>query len=72
LNYASQSDPAKVTAQKGENISLAMSDILPGRTTKDRLVPAQASVLMRVNSESVSNKIDESDLQQEKHSEQRT
>jgi hypothetical protein len=60
-----------VTAQKGENSSLAMSEILSGTTTKDRLVPAQASVSMCVNSESVSNEIDESDSQYEKYSEQR-
>jgi hypothetical protein len=71
LNSASQSDPAKVTAQEGENASPAMSETLPGTTTKDRLVPAQAPASMRVNSESSSNEIDESDSQDEKHNEQR-
>jgi hypothetical protein len=40
--------------------------------TKDRRVVAKAPVLMRVNSESVSNEIDESELQFEKQNEQRT
>jgi hypothetical protein len=49
-----------------------MNEILPGATTKDRDVAWQAPASMRVNSESVSKEIDESDLQCEKHSEQRT
>jgi hypothetical protein len=34
-------------------------------------VPIKVSVLMRVNSESMSNETDESDLQDERHDEQR-
>jgi hypothetical protein len=60
-----------VTSQEGGNASPAMNDVFPGTTTKERLVPKQAPVSMRVNSESVSNEIDESDLQFEKHCEQR-
>jgi hypothetical protein len=37
----------------------------------DRAVCLQAAASMRVNSESVSNEIDESELQDEKHDEQR-
>jgi hypothetical protein len=48
-----------------------MNDVLSGTTTKDRFVHWQALASMRVNSESVSNEIDESDLQYEKHDEQR-
>jgi hypothetical protein len=48
-----------------------MNDALSGTTTdgKDVLLKAQAS--MRVNSDSVSNEIDESEMQCEKHSEER-
>jgi hypothetical protein len=48
-----------------------MNETFPGTTTKDRHVAAKASASMRVNSESVSNEIDESDLQCEKHDKQR-
>jgi hypothetical protein len=40
-----------------------MNVTLPGTTTKDKFIFRQASESMRVNSESVSNEIDESDLQ---------
>jgi hypothetical protein len=60
-----------VTLQKGGNASPAMNGVLPGTVTKDRFVPLQAPASMRVNSESVSNEIDESDSQHEKHDEQR-
>jgi signal transduction histidine kinase len=60
-----------VTVQEGENTAPAMNETLPVTTTKDRLVPAQAPASMRVNSEAVSNVIDESDSQSEKHDEQR-
>jgi hypothetical protein len=43
-----------------------MNEMLTGTTTEDRHVRAKARAWMRVNSESVSNEIDES----EKHSEQ--
>jgi hypothetical protein len=72
LNSASESDPANVTVQEGGNASPAMNDVLPGTTTKDRRVALQAPASMRINSDSVSNEIDESDLQSEKHDEQRT
>jgi hypothetical protein len=42
-----------------------------GTTTKAGHVPAKASAWMRVNSEFISNDIDESDLQSEKHDEPR-
>jgi hypothetical protein len=48
-----------------------MNEIFRGTKTKDRSVPAQALASILVNSESVSNKIDESDLQNAKHPEQR-
>jgi hypothetical protein len=48
-----------------------MNNVLSGTTTKARPVALQAPASMRVNSESVSNEIDESDLQSEKHDEQR-
>jgi hypothetical protein len=48
-----------------------MNEVFPGTITKYRSAPAKASVSIRVNSESVSNEIDESDLQYEKHDEQR-
>jgi hypothetical protein len=57
--------------QERGNAAPAMNKVLPGTTTKGRLVSQQARVSMRVNSESVSNEIDESDLQDEKHDEQR-
>jgi hypothetical protein len=41
LNSASQSDPETATAQDVENASLAMNDVLPGTTTKDRFVPGK-------------------------------
>jgi hypothetical protein len=48
-----------------------MNEIFPGKTTKERFVAQQALTSMHVNSEFTSNEIDESDLQNEKHSEQR-
>jgi hypothetical protein len=48
-----------------------MNETPPGTTTKDRRVAAKAPASMRVNTESVSNEIDESESQCEKHSEQR-
>jgi hypothetical protein len=48
-----------------------VNEVLPGTTTEDRFVPLQAPAPMRVNSESVSNAIDESNLQYKKHDEQR-
>jgi hypothetical protein len=41
-----------------------------GTTTKGTSVPTKAPTSMHINSEFVSNEIDESDLQDEKHSEQ--
>jgi hypothetical protein len=57
--------------QERGNASPAMNETLPGTTAKDRSVAPQARASMRANSESVSNEIDESDLQYEKHDEQR-
>jgi hypothetical protein len=47
-----------------------MNQTFTGRTTNDRRVPAKAPASMRVNSESVSNEIDENELQYEKHDEE--
>jgi hypothetical protein len=60
-----------VTAQEGGSASPAMNDVLPGMIAKDRFVFKQALASIRVNSDSVSNEINESDLQHEKHDEQR-
>jgi hypothetical protein len=49
-----------------------MNDVLSCATTKNKGVPAKARASIRLNSESVSNEIDESDLQHEKHHEQRS
>jgi hypothetical protein len=68
-NSASESDPANVTAQEGGNASPAMNDVFSGTTTNAKSVTPQARASTRVNSESVSNEIDESDLQSEKQSE---
>jgi hypothetical protein len=48
-----------------------MNEVLPGTTTKYRFMPAKAPASIRVNCESVSNEIDESELQYEKQYEQR-
>jgi hypothetical protein len=48
-----------------------MNETFSGTTTQSRPVLAKASVSMRVNSESISNEIDENDEQFEKHLEQR-
>jgi hypothetical protein len=48
-----------------------MNEVLPGITTEDRPVSQQAPASIHVNSEFVSNEIDESDLQYEKHDEHR-
>jgi hypothetical protein len=71
LNSASESDPPHVTSQDRGNASPAMNETFPGTTTKDRFVFQQTRGSMRVNSESFSNEIDESDLQFEKHLQQR-
>jgi hypothetical protein len=60
-----------VTVQSAGNASPAMNETLTGTTTKERCVPAKAPASIRVNSEYLSNEIDESDLQDEKHDEQR-
>jgi hypothetical protein len=60
-----------VTAQWRGKAAPPMNDVFCGTTTKDRHVPLKALASIRVNSESVSNEIDESDLHTEKHSEQR-
>jgi hypothetical protein len=48
-----------------------MNETFSRTTTQYRLVLANAPFSMRASSESVSNEIDESDLQSEKHDEQR-
>jgi hypothetical protein len=65
LNSVSQSDPANLTAQVRGNASVAINKVLPGTTTKDIFVSQQAPRSVPVNSESVSNEIDESDFQYE-------
>jgi hypothetical protein len=60
-----------VRAQPGGNALLAMNPLFSGTTTDDKDVKWKAQSSMRVNSESVSNEIDESDLQFEKHDEER-
>jgi hypothetical protein len=67
VNSESQSDPGNVTAQETGNASPAMNEILTGTTTKERFVVRQAAASIRINSESLSNEIDDSRL----HSEQR-
>jgi hypothetical protein len=49
----------------------AINDIFSGTTTDDKNVAVKTSASMHANSDSVSNEIDESDLQDEKHPEQR-
>jgi hypothetical protein len=60
-----------VTKQHGGNPSPAVNNALSGTTKKDRAVALQAGASMRINSDSVSNEIDKSDWQDEKHDEQR-
>jgi hypothetical protein len=71
LNSASESDHADVTAQWCGKAAPAMNEVLPGTTTKERRVPAKVPASRSTNSESVSNEIDESDLQYAKHDEER-
>jgi hypothetical protein len=71
LNPASEAAPADVTGQWRGKPLPAMNEVLSGTTTEYGCVPAKAPALMRVNSEVVSNEIDESDLQHENHDEQR-
>jgi hypothetical protein len=70
-SYASESDRAKVMTQQGGNASPAINKIFIGTTINDICVAANSPALMRVDSESASNKIDESDSQLEKQNEQR-
>jgi hypothetical protein len=71
LNSPSESANADVTATWRGKASPAMNEILPGITAKYIFVPAKAPASMRADSESASNEIDESELQYEKHDEQR-
>jgi hypothetical protein len=48
-----------------------MNETLTGTTTKERRVATKAKPLILVNSESVSNETDESDLQDKKQDAQR-
>jgi hypothetical protein len=48
-----------------------MKDAFSGATTDDKDVPQRAPASIRTNSDSASNEIDKSELQSEKHSEQR-
>jgi hypothetical protein len=65
------SAPVNAMAQQYGNASPAEYETFPGTATKDKHVPVKAPASMRVNSESVSSDTDESDLQSEKHDEQR-
>jgi hypothetical protein len=49
----------------------AINSAFPGAKTDDKNVILKASASMRTNLDSVSNEIDERELQFEKHSEQR-
>jgi hypothetical protein len=60
-----------VTAQERGNALPAMNEVASGTTTKDRYVLQEAQASMPVNSEPVSNEIDESESQYKKHFEQR-
>jgi hypothetical protein len=71
LNSALDSDAVNARAQKGGNASPAVNEISAGTRTKARSVAMKARASMHINSESISNEIDESDLQYEKHDEQR-
>jgi uncharacterized protein (UPF0147 family) len=53
------------------NTSPATKDAFSGTITEDKDVPENARASICTNSESVSNEIDESDLQCEKHDKQR-
>jgi hypothetical protein len=71
LNSASESAHADVTATWRGKASPAMNEILRGTTAEYIFVPANAPASTRANSESVSNEIDESELQYKKQNEQR-
>jgi hypothetical protein len=61
---------AILTSHEQGNALPAMNTTLSGRKTKSRLVPAKTVDSIR-DSDSDSNKTDESDMQCEKHDEQR-
>jgi hypothetical protein len=60
-----------MTLQDGGNASTARNDVLLGTIAKDRFVSEQAPASTRINSEYVSNEIDESELQCERQYEER-
>jgi hypothetical protein len=60
-----------VTTQLGGNALPTTDEVFSPTTTGDRHVKEKASASIRGNFDSVSNEIDESDLQNKKHSEQR-
>jgi hypothetical protein len=70
-NAAFESPPANTTVQEAENAFPAMNETLTGTRTKPRHTAVKAPSWMLVNSDFVSNEIDESELQDEKHDEQR-
>jgi hypothetical protein len=55
----------------GGNVQRATIDVLPGIATDDKDIHLKASASILTNSDSVSNEIDESDLQAKKQFEQR-
>jgi hypothetical protein len=67
---AFHSHSATLREQWGGKASVAMNEMFSGKTTQSRLVPAKTPFSMCASSESVSNEIDESDSQCEKHDEQ--
>jgi hypothetical protein len=71
MNFASESDPAHVTTHEEGNASPVMNDVFPRTTIKNRFVTLQVPGAMRVDFESDSNKIDESDMHCKKHAEQK-
>jgi hypothetical protein len=58
-----------ITTQLSGQTPPATNELFSRTTTDDRHVQEKALALIRGNSDSVSNEIDESELQNEKHSE---
>jgi hypothetical protein len=71
LNFASDSVPVSAIAHERGNASPAMNKTSLEATTEAESVRSKALASIHLNSECVSNEIDESDLLFEKHPEQR-
>jgi hypothetical protein len=65
----SDSRVTRALRRAGAESAQSMKKALTGPTTKNTRVATKAPAAMRINSESVSNEIDESDLPNEKESE---